>query len=131
MKKEQNIKPTESELEILNILWSKGPSTVKDVHEQLAATKNVGYTTTLKIMQIMLDKQLVTRDASSKIHIYQSAVDKTQAQGQMVQRLIETVFNGSAMQLVMQALGNHNTSATELAMIQEYLDKQTKQGKKK
>ena len=79
----------------------------------------------------MLDKQLVTRDVSSKIHIYQSAVDKTQAQGQMVQRLIETVFNGSAMQLVMQALGNHNTSATELAMIQEYLDKQTKQGKKK
>ena len=131
MKKKQNIKPTESELEILNILWSKGPSTVKDVHEQLTATKNVGYTTTLKIMQIMLDKQLVTRDASSKIHIYQSAVDKTQAQGQMVQRLIETVFNGSAMQLVMQALGNHNTSAAELAMIQEYLDKQTKQGQKK
>ena len=131
MKKEQNIKPTESELEILNILWSNGPSTVKEVHEQLAATKNVGYTTTLKIMQIMLDKQLVTRDASSKIHIYQSAVDKTQAQGQMVQRLIETVFNGSAMQLVMQALGNHNTSTAELAMIQEYLDKQAKQGKKK
>jgi BlaI family penicillinase repressor len=126
MKKEAIIKPTESELEILNILWEKGPSTVKEVHEQLAATKNVGYTTTLKIMQIMLDKQLVTRDASSKIHVYQSAVDKTQAQGQMVQRLIETVFNGSAMQLVMQALGNHSATNDELDMIKEYLDKKAK-----
>lgn len=126
MKKDAIIKPTESELEILNILWEKGPSTVKEVHEQLAATKNVGYTTTLKIMQIMLDKQLVTRDASSKIHVYQSAVDKTQAQGQMVQRLIETVFNGSAMQLVMQALGNHSATNDELTMIKEYLDKKAK-----
>lgn len=126
MKKEAIIKPTESELEILNILWEKGPSTVKEVHEQLAATKNVGYTTTLKIMQIMLDKQLVTRDASSKIHIYQSAVDRTLAQGQMVQRLIETVFNGSAMQLVMQALGNHSATNDELDMIKEYLDKKAK-----
>lgn len=130
MKKEATIKPTESELEILNILWEKGPSTVKEVHEQLAATKNVGYTTTLKIMQIMLDKQLVTRDASSKIHVYQSAVDKTQAQGQMVQRLIETVFNGSAMQMVMQALGNHTATNDELAMIKEYLEQKTKEKRK-
>lgn len=130
MKKDAIIKPTESELEILNILWQKGPSTVKEVHEQLAATKNVGYTTTLKIMQIMLDKQLVTRDASSKIHIYEAAVDKELAQGQMVQRMIETVFNGSAMQLVMQALGNHTATNDELAMIKQYLDQKTKEKRK-
>ncbi len=130
MKKDAIIKPTESELEILNILWQKGPSTVKEVHEQLAATKNVGYTTTLKIMQIMLDKQLVNRDASSKIHIYKAAVDKELAQGQMVQRLIETVFNGSAMQMVMQALGNHTATNDELAMIKEYLDQKTKEKRK-
>ncbi len=121
-------KPTESELEILNILWTLGPATVKDVHEKLALTKDTGYTTTLKIMQNMLGKQLVTRDASSKIHVYTAAVNQEQAQGEMVQKIIQTMFNGSAMQLVMQALGNHKTSDSELAMIQEYLEKKkTKQ----
>ncbi len=121
-------KPTESELEILNILWTLGPATVKDVHEKLALTKDTGYTTTLKIMQNMLGKQLVTRDASSKIHVYTAAVNQEQAQGEMVQKIIQTMFNGSAMQLVMQALGNHKTSDSELALIQEYLEKKkTKQ----
>ncbi|HEY1032995.1 MAG TPA: BlaI/MecI/CopY family transcriptional regulator [Flavipsychrobacter sp.] len=121
-----NIKPTEAELEILNILWEQGPATVRTVHNELAQKKEVGYTTTLKLMQIMLDKGLVSREASGKMHVYTAEVNKERAQGQMVQRMIETVFGGSAMQLVMQALGNHKTTKAELDMIRDYLDKKTK-----
>ena len=126
MSEQQKIKATESELEILNILWAQETATVREVHERLAQTKDVGYTTTLKLMQIMLQKQLVSRDALSKIHVYKANVNQVQAQGQIVQRMIETVFNGSAMQLVMQALGNHKTSKAELDMIREYLDEKTR-----
>lgn len=123
---QQIIKPTESELEILNILWADGPATVRSVHEQLSLKKEAGYTTTLKLMQIMLEKQLVSRDASNKTHVYTALVDQQKAQGQMVQRMIETAFNGSAMQLVMQALGNHKASKKELDQIKAYLDQKTK-----
>ena len=126
MNAKQTIKATESELEILNILWAQGSATVKDVHEKLALTKDTGYTTTLKLMQNMLEKQLVSRDDSSKKHVYTAIVNQEQAQGQMVQRMIETMFNGSAMQLVMQALGNHKPSKAELDLIKEYLDKKRK-----
>ncbi|HTN17668.1 MAG TPA: BlaI/MecI/CopY family transcriptional regulator [Chitinophagaceae bacterium] len=122
----QYIKPTESELEILNILWASGPSTVRAVHEQLARTKDTGYTTTLKLMQIMLDKKLLSRDGTGKTHIYTALVNREQAQGQMLQKMIETMFNGSAMKMVMQALGNHKASKAELDMIREYLDQKTK-----
>lgn len=121
-----HIKPTESELEILNILWTSGPSTVRAVHEQLARTKDTGYTTTLKLMQIMLDKKLLSRDGTGKTHVYTALVNREQAQGQMLQRMIETMFNGSAMKMVMQALGNHKASKAELDMIREYLDQKTK-----
>lgn len=117
----KNIKPTEGELEILNIIWEKGEATVREVHEVLEQTKNSGYTTTLKLMQIMLDKGLLEREAESKSHIYKAAVDKEEAQGQMVQRLIDNVFSGSASQLIMQALGHHQTSAAELDEIRKYL----------
>ncbi len=120
------LKPTESELEILNILWTSGSSTVREVHEKLALTKEAGYTTTLKLMQIMLEKKLVSRDAAGKTHIYTAIVDQEQTQGQMMQKMIETMFNGSPMQMVMQALGNHKASKAELDMIKEYLDKKTK-----
>ena len=120
------IKPTESELEILNILWAHGPASVKEVHERLAETKSTGYTTTLKIMQNMLDKKLVSRDASSKIHVYTALVNQEHTQGQMLKRMIDTVFNGSAMQMVVQALGNHEPSKAELEMIKEYLEQKTK-----
>ncbi len=125
MSAQQTIKATEAELEILNILWGHGPATVKDVHEKLSLTKDAGYTTTLKLMQIMLEKQLLSRDVSRKQHVYSAIADQKQAQGQMVQRMIDTMFNGSAMQLVMQALGNHKASKTELDLIKEYLDKKT------
>ena len=117
-------KPTDGELEILNILWKEGPSTVRTVHEQL--NKDAGYTTTLKLMQIMLEKGLLRRDAGAKIHIYEAAVSGEQTRGQLVQRMIDTAFNGSAMNLVMQALGNHKASSAEMDQIREYLEKAEK-----
>lgn len=126
MTHKKTIKATEAELEILNILWTQGAATVKEVHEELALTKDTGYTTTLKLMQNMLDKELVSRDATARQHIYKALVNKEQAQGQMLQRLIETMYNGSAMQLIAQALGSHKASKAELDMIREYLDKKTK-----
>ncbi len=122
MAQQETIKATEAELEILNILWARGPATVREVHEKLSLTKDTGYTTTLKVMQNMLEKKLVSRNANSKIHVYTAIVDKEQAQGQMVQKMIDSMFNGSAMQLVMQALGNHKTTKKELDQIKEYLE---------
>lgn len=122
-------KPTESELEILNILWEKGPCTVREIHEVLEKTKEAGYTTTLKLMQIMNEKNLVNRDASSKTHIYQANISQEDTQGQMVKKMIDTVFNGSAMDLVMQALGNHKASKDELELIKQYLEQAEKKKK--
>ncbi|WP_257669013.1 BlaI/MecI/CopY family transcriptional regulator [Parapedobacter tibetensis] len=122
MTNKKQIKPTESELEILQVLWEHGPSTVRKVHEEMAKSKDVGYTTTLKLMQIMHEKGLVSRDTSSKTHIYQSEVDQQQTSQQMVNKLINNMFSGSASRLVMQALGNHKTSKTEIEAIKRYLD---------
>ena len=114
-------KPTDGELEILNILWEQGPATVRTVNEAL--NKDAGYTTTLKIMQIMHEKGLLRRDAGAKVHIFEAAVSREQTQGQLIQRMIDTAFNGSAMSLVMQALGSHKASSAEMDQIREYLDK--------
>jgi BlaI family penicillinase repressor len=116
------IKPTESELEILQILWEKQSCTVRDVHEQLALTKEAGYTTTLKLMQIMLEKGLVERDATNRTHIYKALVNQADAQKHYLDKMINNVFNGSAANLVMQALGNHRSSKTEIEAIKQYLD---------
>jgi predicted transcriptional regulator len=124
----KQLKPTESELEILNILWQKGPSTVREVHEVLEKSKDAGYTTTLKLMQIMHEKGLLERNTDSKTHIYKASVSQKQTQGQILQRLIDTAFNGSASQLVMQALGNHKASKEELEQIRQYLEQM--EGKK-
>ncbi len=121
-----NLKPTDSELEILNVLWEKGPSTVRDVHEVLEKSKDAGYTTTLKLMQIMFEKDLLKRDASNKSHIYTANISQEKTQGEFVQRMIDNVFNGSASQLVMQALGNYKASAAELDEIKKYLDEISK-----
>jgi BlaI family penicillinase repressor len=123
-------KPTESELEILNILWEKGACTVRDIHEVLEQTKNAGYTTTLKLMQIMHEKGLVKRDTESKSHIYEANISQEDTQGQLVQKMIDTVFNGSAMDLVMQTLGNHKASKQEIEQIKEYLAEMENKGKK-
>jgi BlaI family transcriptional regulator, penicillinase repressor len=118
------IKPTESELEILQILWTRGLATVRDVHEDLAKLKDVGYTTTLKLMQIMHEKGLVKRDDSMRTHVYQAAVNKEKTQRHMLGKMIDTLFGGSSTQLVIQALGNENNKASreELEKIQVLLD---------
>jgi predicted transcriptional regulator len=123
----KTIKPTESELEILNILWNKGTASVREVHEVLLLTKEAGYTTTLKLMQIMHEKGLVKRDDSIKTHIYQAAVSKEKTQKHLLNKMIDTVFGGSPGELVMQALGNHKASAEELDEIQKMLDNLKKQ----
>ena len=126
----KQLKPTESELEILRVFWEKGPSTVREVHEILEQSKDAGYTTTLKLMQIMHEKGLLQRDASSKTHIYAAAVSQENTQRQLLDKMIDTVFNGSASQLVLQALGNHKSSKEELEKIKEYLNEIEKQQRK-
>ena len=123
------IKPTESELEILQILWTKGIATVREVHEELSKTKEAGYTTTLKLMQIMHEKGLVKRDDSMRTHIYQPAVNKERTQKHLLSKMIDTLFGGSPTQLVIQALGDdkHTASREELEKIQLLLDGLKKQ----
>src|ERR1044071_9337886 len=94
------VKPTESELEILQILWTKGVATVREVHEDLARLKDVGYTTTLKLMQIMHEKGLVKRDDSIRTHIYQAAVSREKTQKHLLGKMIDTLFGGSPGELV-------------------------------
>jgi BlaI family penicillinase repressor len=119
------VKPTESELEILQILWTKGLATVREVHEELAKTKDAGYTTTLKLMQIMHEKGLVKRDDSIRTHVYQAAVNKERTQRHLLSKMIDSLFGGSPTQLVIQALGSsseHKASPEELDEIQALLN---------
>jgi BlaI family transcriptional regulator, penicillinase repressor len=116
------IKPTESELEILQILWQHGLATVREVHEELAKSKDAGYTTTLKLMQIMHEKGLVKRDESMRTHVYQPAVNKEKTQKHLLGKMIDSLFGGSSTQLVLQALGEQKASPEELEQIQHLLD---------
>lgn len=123
----KQIKPTESELEILQILWERGLATVREVHEELAKTKDVGYTTTLKLMQIMNDKGLVKRDESMRTHVYQPAVNKEKTQRHLLGKMIDSLFGGSSTELVLQALGEHKASPEEIEQIQLLLNNLKKQ----
>jgi BlaI family penicillinase repressor len=116
------IKPTESELEILQVIWKKGQCTVRDVHEELAKSKDAGYTTTLKLMQIMHDKGLVERDTTAKTHLYKAVITREQAQQTALDKIISTVFKGSTSDLVIQALGHHRASKDEIDAIKNYLE---------
>jgi len=118
------IKPTESELEILQILWTKGLATVREVHEELVKSKDVGYTTTLKLMQIMNEKGIVKRDASMRTHVYHAAFNKEKTQRHLLRKMIDNLFGGSPTQLVIQALGDNSrkTDPEELEKIQALLD---------
>lgn len=118
----KTFKPTESELEILQVLWDEKAATVRKVHEELLKVKESGYTTTLKLMQIMFEKGLVTRDDSSKTHIYQPAVSREKTQKQFVNKMIDTLFAGSSANLVLQALGGHTASEEELDKIQQLIN---------
>jgi len=122
MSNTKTIRPTESELEILQTLWAKGLATVREVHEDLAKTKDVGYTTTLKLMQIMHEKGLVKRDDSMRTHVYQAAVNKENTQRHLLSKMIDSLFGGSSTQLVIQALGENKASQEELEKIQALLD---------
>lgn len=122
----KTIKPTESELEILQILWLRGLATVREVHEELIKGKDIGYTTTLKLMQIMHEKGLVKRDESMRTHVYQPAVNKEKTQKHLLGKMIDSLFGGSSTQLVLQALGEHKASEEELKQIQALLDNMKK-----
>ena len=122
MDKNKIIKPTEGELEILGVLWDKGASTVRTVHEEICKSKEAGYTTTLKLLQIMFEKTLVTRDSSSKTHIYEAAVTREKTQKQFITKMINSLFAGSSTELVMQTLGGNKTSTDELEKIQQLIN---------
>jgi predicted transcriptional regulator len=115
-------KPTEAELELLRVLWERGPSTVREIHEAAGDEKETGYTTTLKILQKMAEKGLVRRDKSQRSHVYTAALKAEQTQRQLVRDLLHRAFGGAAVQLVVQALSERPASADELAEIRLLLD---------
>jgi len=116
-------RPTDAELAILSVLWEKGPSTVREVHDAISATHDSGYTTVLKLMQIMTDKGLVTRDESQRAHVYSPREGEQKTQKRLLGDLIDRAFGGSPAKLVMQALSASRASAEELRAIREMLDK--------
>ncbi len=123
------LKPTESELEVLQVMWDKEPCTVRDVHDELEKTKDGGYTSTLKLMQIMLDKGLVARSTNSRSHLYTTLLSREQAQESALNKIVDTVFKGSGMDLIMKALGKHVASNKEIDVITEYLQQFNKDKK--
>lgn len=129
MTKKNITKPTDSELEILQILWQIGSATVKTINEKLNEKKETGYTTTLKMLQIMYEKELVVRNESERSHVYFANVSEEDIQKSVVEKLLETVFAGSSAKLVLHALGNSKPTHEELDMIRDFLNKIEK-GKK-
>ena len=115
------LRPTDAELAILQVLWTEGPRTVRQVHEALADARETGYTTTLKLMQIMAEKGLVVRDESSRTHVYAARASRDDTQRQLVSDLVDRAFGGSATALVLQALAAHPTSEEELREIQRLI----------
>ncbi len=125
-------RPTAAELEVLNVLWAHGPSTVRFVNDKLnekSGGQPVGYTTTLKIMQIMAEKGLLKRDESQRSHLYGAALPQARVQKALLDRLLETAFGGSALKLVMQALGGRKATPEEISRIRELLDHMERGGK--
>jgi len=115
-------RPTPAELEILRVLWQRGPSTVREAHTILSTSRPTGYTTVLKMLQIMTDKNLVSRDESQRAHVYSARLPEAQTQRQLVRDLLERAFDGSAMKLVMHALADRRASPDEIARIRQLLD---------
>jgi BlaI family transcriptional regulator, penicillinase repressor len=115
-------RPTDAELAILRVLWERGPSTVRQVHESLSGPRTIGYTTVLKLMQIMADKGLVERDETDRTHVYAPRKSEEHTQRQLLQDLLDRAFGGSALKLVMQALSTKKSSPEELAKIRQLLD---------
>lgn len=122
MKKKTLPKPTERELGLLRILWDRGPSTVREVHENLHEDSETGYTTTLKFLQIMAEKGLVVRDESNRTHVYEAVSSREETQSQLVSDLLEKAFGGSARHLVMSALSSKKPSKKEIEEIRKVLE---------
>ena len=122
MTKQATQRPTDAELAILRVLWERGPSTVRQVHEILSKVRLNVYTTTLKLMQIMADKGLVRRDKSQRAHVYQPVFTEAETQKRLVGDLLDRAFSGSTASLLMQALSAKEASAEELAQIRQILD---------
>ncbi|MDQ8051574.1 MAG: BlaI/MecI/CopY family transcriptional regulator [Pedobacter sp.] len=116
------VEPTKSELEILQVLWEVGPATVRAVNDELLKKKEVNYTTTLKFMQIMVDKGLLKRDESQMKHVYSVAEEEQKTKSQLLNKFVDSMYQGSASKLMMQLLGNSNTSKKELEEIKKLLD---------
>ncbi len=114
-------KPTDAELEILRALWRRGDSTVREVQEAIERRPNPGYTTVLKLLQIMTDKGLVVRDESQRAHVYRARLSEQETQGQLIDHLLDRAFGGSAVELVMQTLSRGRASDRELAEIRRLL----------
>ncbi len=123
-------RPTDAELEILKVLWRRGPSTVREVFETLGETRGTGYTTVLKLMQIMAEKGLVVRDESERAHRYEPAAPEDETQRRLVGDLLRRAFDGSAKKLVMQALSTERASAEELSEIRRMLDELEGKGRR-
>lgn len=119
----KQVEPTKSELEILQVLWELGPLTVRTVNDKLNESREVNYTTTLKLMQIMADKGILTRDESQMKHVYHVAEKEQTTKDFLLERFIDTMYNGSAGRLMMQLLGNKKTSAEDLKTIKDLLNK--------
>ena len=117
------IKPTAAELEILQVIWHHGPASVRYVNDELNRKKQVGYTTTLKLMQIMTEKGLLKRSEEGRKHIYNVVLKESVTKNLLLDKFVQTTFGGSAMDLVMQALGNHRTTPDELADLKALIDK--------
>ena len=122
MPRASNSRPTDAELEILSVLWQRGPSTVREVYEGLNQVKSTGYTTVLKFLQIMADKGLVSRREVHRLHVYEAALPQEATQSQLVRDLAARAFGGSPLQLAMRALDTDRVSAEELAQIRRLLD---------
>jgi len=118
-----SMKPTESELEILQVIWLHGPVSVRFVNDELNRKKRVGYTTTLKLMQIMREKGLLMRSEDGRKHVYNVVIKEKEAKNLLLDKFVKTAFGGSAMDLVMQALGNHRTTPDELEELKALIDK--------
>jgi predicted transcriptional regulator len=117
-------RPTQSELEILDIIWQMGSATVRQIHEELEKKgKNVGYTTTLKLMQIMAEKGLLSRAMDGRTHIYTAVLQASATRNALISRMADAAFGGSATRLVLQALGNHKATPEELREIRALIDK--------
>ncbi len=120
---QMTVKPTDAELEILRLIWQNGPSTVRQINDLLNEKKTVGYTTTLKLLQIMAQKGIVRADKSDRSHVYTALFKEDETQHQLLDQLLQAAFGGSAKKLVMQALGNGKTSRSELEEIKSLISK--------